>query len=494
MDQDARPDGAVTKNEPASFPARNVKWLIIGALVAAEGLFDLLIEPWLRSGTGIEEVVERFMAGAEVLVLSSVVWLTFGHLERLARRVERQRQDLGELYRRAKDWQRQLEALHEASVAITSGSGYPAVLQRIVGLAAQLGHARYGALAEFDESERVVRFATYGVPEEVAAGLRHPPTHKGLLRRLSEGGPVRLNDVHADPLFSGFPAAHPTFRTFLGVPIRWQGVLLGHLYVGGHEADAPFTDEETRLLEMFAMEAAVAIHRARLELAAIRGIRAAERQKIAMELHDGALQSLYGVGMQLDQARRQGLSTLGESISLDALVDAIRHAMSAIRGVLDVLDRESDGPGARVALRQTIGAAARLYGVRVRWRGLDALDRLDPHQADELGLCLGEAVANAARHGGATRLWIDLKSTASRQLVVRVRDDGKGVPARVLAEGHGLRHVRHRLEAMGGHLALTVADNGTVTWQCLLPERPSGMPAAGGAASAGTDGHGGEGG
>lgn len=470
MDEEPRP-GSETPivDDPTPVLSRSLKWLIIAALVVTEALFDQIIEPWLRTSTGIEEVAERYMAGIEILVLGSVVWFTFGHLERLQRRVARQRRDLGELYRKAKERQVQLEALHEASVAITSGGGYPDVLERIVALAAQLGHARYGALAEFDEGERVVRFATYGVGEEVAARLGRLPTHKGLLRRLSDGGSLRLDDVRADPLFTGFPTDHPTFQTFLGVAIRWQGELLGHLYVGAHEGEAPFTEEEARLLEMFAMEAAVAIRRGRLEAEASRGIRRAERQKIAMELHDGALQSLYGVGMQLDQARRQGATTLGDSLPLDTLVDAIRHAMSAIRGVLDALDAAADSTEARLAVASTVRATARLYGVRLRWRGVGCLEALDPDKAEQLAVCLSEAVTNASRHGGATRAWIDLSRSRDGNLVVRVRDDGRGALGGTLVEGHGLRHVRRRLEAMGGHLTLSAGDGGAVTWRCEVP-------------------------
>ena len=471
MDEEARRRSAdpLVDDEPARFPSQWLKWIIIGALIVTEGLFDQIIEPALRSSGGVEEVFERYMAGIEVLVLGSVVWFTFGYLERLQRRFDRQRRDLRALYRKSTEWQVQLEALHEASMAITGSGGYPGVLERIVALAAQLGHARFGALAEFDEGEHVVRFATYGVGPDMAAGLERLPTHKGLLRRLSDGAPVRLDDVSADPLFSGFPPNHPTFRTFLGVAIRWQGALLGHLYVGAHDGEVPFTEEEARLLEMFAMEAAIAIRRGQLEVEATRGIRRAERQKIAMELHDGALQSLYGVGMQLDQARRQGATTLGDSLPLDTLVDAIRHAMSAIRGVLDALDAAADSTEARLAVASTVRATARLYGVRLRWRGVGCLEALDPDKAEQLAVCLSEAVTNASRHGGATRAWIDLSRSRDGNLVVRVRDDGRGALGGTLVEGHGLRHVRRRLEAMGGHLTLSAGDGGAVTWRCEVP-------------------------
>jgi signal transduction histidine kinase len=197
--------------------------------------------------------------------------------------------------------------------------------------------------------------------------------------------------------------------------------------------------------------------------------------------------------MQLDQARRQGASELGHGMPLDTLVDAIRHAMAAIRGVLDALDADVDRPEARLTIPQAVRITARLYGVRVHWRGLRSLEDIESDRADQLAVCLSEAVTNACRHGGATQVWIDLARTGAGHLLARVRDDGHGVPGGALVEGHGLRHVRQRLEAMGGFLALSTGREGGVTWRCDVPLRAaSETPPIPAAAPATADPHAGE--
>lgn len=462
-----------TTADPRSTWLRRLTWWVVVALAITEGLFDRVIEPWLRAGTAVGATVERYMPGVEAVAVGAMVWWTIHRIEGRQRRDSRYQEDLAALYRQAKAREQQLEALHEASVAIASDNGYPGVLSRIVAIAAQLGHARYGALAEFDDQERVVHFTSYGIPPEWSERGQTPPTHEGLLQRLSGTGPVRLDDVTRDPLFTGFPGGHPAFRTFLGVPIRWQGMLLGHLYLGGHEGETTFTGEEERLLQLFAMEAAVAIRRARLEAEASRTVRQAERRTIAMELHDGALQALYGVGIQLDQARRQGVTALAETMPIDVVVDAIKQAMGAIRDVLDSAgeERAANEPGRD--LPASVAAAARLYGVRLAWSGLDALAALPADHARPLALCLCEAVANAARHGGAGQVWIAAKRGVGGNLLVRVHDDGGGPPADGLVEGHGLRHVRSRLASLGGDLTLSAQGPRGLVWRCRLPAPPA---------------------
>jgi signal transduction histidine kinase len=145
--------------------------------------------------------------------------------------------------------------------------------------------------------------------------------------------------------------------------------------------------------------------------------------------------------------------------------------MDAIRGVLDALDADVDRTEARLTIPQAVRTTARLYGVRVHWRGLESLADIEPDKADQLAVCLSEAVTNACRHGGATQLWIDLSRTSAGHLVARVRDDGHCVSGGSLVEGHGLRHVRQRLEAMGGFLVLSASREGSVAWRCDVPLR-----------------------
>ena len=79
----------------------------------------------------------------------------------------------------------------------------------------------------------------------------------------------------------------------------------------------------------------------------------------------------------------------------------------------------------------------------------DDLEIASPEQAHALVRCVQEIVTNAARHGGAENLWIDLRPVGNGLEVV-ARDDGRG--AKEIAPGQGLVGMRRRLEELGGRL------------------------------------------
>lgn len=404
--------------------------------------------------------------GALILGLAAAALVGLGALAlgtAAALRLDRRRQErlaaYSERYAKARRWDEQLEALHAASLAVARENAYPAVLQTMVDLASRLARARYGALAVFDTQGRVVEFVTHGVSETERSRIGAPPRHRGLLGRLSGAAPVRLADLRQDPAFSGMPPDHPDFRAFLGVPIRWEGELLGHLYLGGHEDERPFTSEEERLLTMFALQAALAIARHRLYLAYARAVRSDERRRIAMDLHDRTLQSLYALALQLGRARRRGLADLTETMTVEAAVAAVERAMASIREVLQTLESDAEG-GHPPDLVEAVGDAAALCGIDLSWHGAEALAGLDPDTASQLGMSLSEAVTNAARHGGARRVEVRSERTApdpgasGTTLRVTVLDDGHGADVLPVRAGHGLSHIVGRMRALGGEVEI----------------------------------------
>lgn len=157
-------------------------------------------------------------------------------------------------------------ALLEATKSVGTGLDLHSTLERICETAAELARARYAAIGVVDKPGESLRdFVTHGVPEGTAEAVGRPPDgHTGLLGALiEEGVSIRLEDLEADPRFSGFPPGHPRMRTFLGVPIRVQGKIFGNLYVMEKQGGEAFGDAETQLLRVLATEAGIAIGHAR---------------------------------------------------------------------------------------------------------------------------------------------------------------------------------------------------------------------------------------
>ncbi len=447
--------------------AGRIKWILITVIAAVEIGFDFWIEPWLRTATPWEEFAERYMAVVESIAICSIIWVVFTQIERLEHKLAQRQAQLSQLYDAANRWDDQLEALHRASVDIARDGTYQQVLGRIAALAAQLSRATYSALAEFDEAQNVVSFVTYGVAEDVRQAIGKPPEHRGLLSRLSGTDPLRLDDVTGDPGFTGFPRAHPQFRAFLGVPIRWEGELLGHLYLGGREDGEAFSSSDERLLQMFAVQAAIIIARERVARAYASQVRQSERHEIAVELHDRALQGLYALGIQLQRAKGHGLKSLTDTMTVDLAIEAVQRSMVAIRGVLEALERDRPA-GAAEALRADADDVADLYGVVVGWHGIEIADRLPASWVAKLGQVVHEAVANAGRHGQAAKVRVELSCT-EQELHVRIEDDGTGCANFEIREGHGIANMRRNLAELGGTAALNCAGAGGARLDVRLP-------------------------
>lgn len=404
-------------------------------------------------------------AAAGALGAASVV-LAFVSLAGRERRRQARLLAYARRYADAVRWDEQLKALHDASLEIARESAYPAVLQTIVDLASGLARARYGALAVFNADGGVEEFVTHGVGPGERERIGAPPRHRGLLAQLNGEGVVRLDDVGASPAFTGMPAGHPTFRTFLGVAVRWEGELLGHLYLGGHMGEQPFSPDEERLLAMFASEAGLAIARQRLYAAYARAVRSAERRRIAMGLHDRTLQGLYALALQLGRARRQGIVQLTDSMTVEAALAAVERSMASIRHLLDTLQGEEGAAGEEAAdIVRAVEDTAAMCAVSVVWQGETALAALEPRVRSEVALCLCEAVTNAARHGRARRARITVgerpgPAGAPAALAFDVVDDGDGARAMTVSPGHGLAHIRARVRALGGDAEFVAREGG----------------------------------
>ena len=242
-----------------------------------------------------------------------------------------------------------LEALRDAGLALTTELDLATVLQQVVDLSRTLVEARYGALAIVGpDGKSTEQLFTSGMTAEQRSKVESPPHGAGLLGILTQGGaPLRIDNIRQDPRSAGFPQHHPPMETLLGVPIISKGRTFGNLYLAdkrveiasGEVTSAKFTAQDQELLEMFALQGAIAIENAQLyrdnqELAVLR-----ERDRIGMDLHDGVIQSIYAIGLLLDDSRHrlsvepdQARKTITGAINgLNEVIQDIRNYIQDLR-------------------------------------------------------------------------------------------------------------------------------------------------------------------
>ena len=347
-----------------------------------------------------------------------------------------------------------LTALHEAAGAIAAVLDLDDVLQLIADRLRTLVGARYAALGILGSDGRIERFITSGMTPEERAAIGPPPTGHGLLGLLIlEGRAYRIPRIWEHPASVGFPANHPPMTSFLGLPVRVDGRPIGNFYLTDKDGGAEFSEGDLRLAEMFALHAGIAISNARLH-AQVRGMAVVqERDRISRDLHDGIIQSLYGVSLSLEDIPELPPDEAEERVdrAIDALHVAIRDIRHFIHGLTSEAADGGDLPSGLVALANDLRHNALLEVDTAIDPAADP--RLPAHVGTELLQLVREALSNAARHASATRVVVGLRAHAGRA-IVEVVDDGRGFDPDlpVGPEHHGLANMRARADAIGAAL------------------------------------------
>jgi signal transduction histidine kinase len=367
-----------------------------------------------------------------------------------------------------------LKALSEAGVSITSELSLEAVLQKVVDTARQQVHARYAALSVLGPSGEITRFITAGVTAEERAAIGHIPVGRGLLGVLLHSGEsLRLDDLKADPRSGGFPANHPPMTSLLGLPLIFRKRIIGNLYLTEKAGGAGFSDRDEELLRLLASQAAVAIRNAELYDKAESLARLEERERIGMDMHDGVMQSIYAVGLNLeDCVDRVDEAPEEVKVNLERAIDVLNQVIKDIRSyIFDLRPKVSVVADLPEAIRHLVDdlRVNTLMQTSLDIEG-DLTEAISQDQALALFHITQEALNNVAKHSGASTVSVRLTAT-SHSVSVEVHDNGSGFDAggEQATERHGLRNMRDRARSVGASLSLTGKTGEGTTVRADLP-------------------------
>ena len=430
-------------------------FVLPAVLIALLVGLDFVMEPLLPSG--ISHLILVVIGIAGVLAFSSAI---FSRFTELYRREEEQAVQLRTLARALEQRRAQVQALNVAGMSLTSELETPAVLQRVVEQARAVASAKYAALGVFGSDGLVEQFITSGISDEERARIGALPHGLGLLGVLqNEHATLRLRDLHEHPKSVGFPANHPPMRSFLGTPILYRGESLGNLYLTEKQGAEEFSADDEEAVRTLAAQAAIAIENARLYEQIEQVSVNEERHRIGMDLHDGVIQALYGVSLQLeDAAARLEAEPDAARKTVDRAVDRLNASISDLRNYVLGLRpiRGSDRP--LTESLPTLAAQARtnaLLEVEVAVAS-EAASVLDLTGREAVFYIAADALGNIQRHARARRASVRLFLENS-SVVLEVGDDGVGFDRERAVDGHGLRNMRERAFSAGGRLSLQTA-------------------------------------
>ncbi|MFI7313979.1 sensor histidine kinase [Streptomyces hygroscopicus] len=377
------------------------------------------------------------------------------------------------LYEEARHRQRWLEANAEVTHSLLSGVDETRVLELIVEHARRILAADLGVLMlPVPGSDELQVALAAGTDAEAHRGLVLPRegTFGGAAFTASE--PVTSTDVQSDPRITVGPQRWAGLGPAVAVPMRTSDGVGGVLSLARTADSAAFTQIETDTLLGFAGQAAIAMKLAERRRDAEQLALLEDRDRIARDLHDLAIQRLFAAGMTLQSTLRFVQHPEG-SERLLRVVDDLDDTIKIIRSTIFGLRAHEAGPavqGLRVRTAKTIEEAVPALGFTPSLRTEGLVDTDVPRSvADDMVAVLAEALSNIARHARADAAEISLVVAAGR-LTLTVTDDGVGIP-----EGgrrSGLRNLAERAEQLGGQLDLDEPPGGgtRLVWAVPLPE------------------------
>ena len=254
--------------------------------------------------------------------------------------------------------------------------------------------------------------------------------------------------------------------TTILVPLRAHLAQAGVLLVA-LDGRAALDPDELGLLSAFADQASLALDRAQAMVDREELLLVADRDRIARDLHDLVIQRLFATGLQLQGAIRHAISEDVKERLEKAVVD-LDMTIRDIRSTIFEL-QHSRAHSVRADVRAVVKEYVPVLGFAPLVRTTGPLDNVVPEElADQLLAVLREALSNVARHAEAEAAMVELDA-ANGQLVLRVIDNGKGLPEE--RNESGLRNVRRRATEHGGSVQMLPEEpHGTrVEWTVPLP-------------------------
>ncbi len=380
--------------------------------------------------------------------------------------------------------QRVSQGLHETLAVLNSDRPIAEILDHIVGQAIRLLAADAAAVYGLTPADQTLRIRSargldpdYVARMEIAVGTA--PVGEAVAHRRPVAVPdlpAGIREVHhqLDPVKRALLGRLVThFGALIAVPLVVKADVYGGLVVY-YQDRREFSAEEIALTVALGDQAALAIENARLRQHREEAAAAAERNRLARDLHDSVAQSLFSVNLIAGVIPRLWDGAPEEAKRrLEELRDIARGALAEMRTLLlelrpAALREMALGDLLQQLADATVGRGRLPVAVAVTGRG-----PLPPEVHLALYRIAQEAVNNAAKHARASRCTVVVDQSPDRARLT-IADDGRGFDATRVAPTHlGLSIMRERAAAIGAALTVTSdVGRGTtveVAWAAGVP-------------------------
>jgi two-component system sensor histidine kinase DevS len=369
-----------------------------------------------------------------------------------------------------------LKLLNDVATALTSSRNVEDILEKTLDLVMNYLEVEAGEIFLREEDEQELRLALHrGDFEDKFSHLDRFRVGQGFVGMVAATGKMLVStNLREDMRYLRPEVLDAGFRSIACIPLSSGGNVVG-VMAAATRRDRYLDNRELNLLTAIGTWAGMTIENVRLNRQSRRLAVLEERERIGMDLHDGIIQSIYGVGLALDFARMAieddptaARSKIEESIAaLNATIKDIRSY------ILDLRPRLFHGDDLKQGLQRLVDEFQANSATQAILIGPeDGLVDFPGTNSTVLFHICQEALANIARHARARHAEVHLWTSRDRVLL-EISDNGHGfdLSKTQMTLGHGLSNMQARARKVGGDVEITSATGEGTTVLAWVPRR-----------------------
>jgi signal transduction histidine kinase len=371
-----------------------------------------------------------------------------------------------QLYSELQLRERWLDSVREVTTTLLAGDTARAALQLVAQHARELGNADMATISVPDGDGLRIIIAD-GAGADQLHGVEVPLAGSLSAEVIRTERTMVVADASRSPLTQPMVSIAGVGPMIL-VPLALRTSTAGVLAVGRLAGRPEFGSADIPLLESFAEQASLALEYARAISELSRLGMVEDRERIARDLHDGVIQSLFAVGI--------GLQGTAAVVGDPRLADRIQQFVSEIDRVIGDVRSYIFGLRPSVlsagnltnTLEQIAHETEERTGVTVI---VDVDVSLEPALANgsaHIVHIVREALSNVGRHAAATTCRVSVRREGS-SAVLEIDDDGRGFDRDSISSGLGMGNLAERAEAIGGTLEVESHPGRGTTVRVTVP-------------------------
>jgi two-component system, NarL family, sensor histidine kinase DevS len=369
-----------------------------------------------------------------------------------------------------------LKLLNDVATTLTSSLDIDDILDKTLDLVMGYLSVEAGEIFLVEDGEQELHLALHrGDFAEAFSSLDRFRTGQGFIGMVAATGKMLVSTNPRQDMRYLRPAVlEAGFQFICCVPLTSGGKVVGVLSAASRRS-YELDERQLNMLTAIGTWAGVTIENARLNRQSRRLAVLEERERIGMDLHDGIIQSIYGVGLALDFARMALNEDPGEARrKIEESISSLNSTIRDIRAyILDLRPRQFHGDDLKQGLQRLVDEFQSNSTTRVTLTGPeDGLVDFPAQNATALFHICQESLANIAKHARAQYAEVHLWTTRDRVLL-EISDDGKGFDLRKMniTLGHGLSNMHSRARKVGGDVEITSSPGSGTTVLAWVPRR-----------------------